>query len=266
MTSYIATVSARDLGEAARADHTSRAEVPRGIAPRMASAHEPWTIMSVETPIPNGYPHPYQPAESVERNIERAQPLSLNRTDDNPIAAERLSAPIMDSERAESAKPSKPSPVTGHGSAIPRVQPVIQPREFISAREPNASKPSALQHHTDRPVPVRPQDDRRIDDVRRLNPDRDTQRGAGAPSNIALPRHREVVTVVPRRSELRADQYQVRDVKPTGAGDPTVVVTIGRIDVRAVTTTQTTSHTARGENKSMMSLEDYLQQRVRGAR
>jgi hypothetical protein len=81
---------------------------------------------------------------------------------------------------------------------------------------------------------------------------------------LIIPQNREKLPISHRRGASETNLHHRREPDSSEPAEPAVVVTIGRIEVRAVTPPPTSRPSP--EKRSMMSLDDYLQQRVRGAR
>jgi hypothetical protein len=83
-------------------------------------------------------------------------------------------------------------------------------------------------------------------------------------SPLIVPQIHESVPLTSRYKNGDSHAGQQRESSTAQNSEPSIVVTIGRIEVRAVTTASQSR--SRPERQPLMSLDDYLNQRIRGVR
>jgi hypothetical protein len=270
MTTYLSSLVAREHGS-----------VTRSITPRRALAHEPWT--------PNVTRQPFRAnEESLDATNSEGAPDVERSVSHSPA---RGSAPVAARRQEERAPaPAEPSAETSLSVSpmLPRVierparhvtfiaksesavaspppnddsalLPVAAQRAVTSARE-RVRLPAAQPTDT-RPSPV----------VR--TPSRSPELVQPAPQRTAAAVH----AITPAETRVRQRSTEPRDVRvratpliePRRIEAPSqhaseIVVTIGRIDVRAIALPATPKHSRAGA--VMMTLDDYMRQRASGAR
>lgn len=261
MTGYLGAITRRQQGETATAISPRRIGLYEGqqVAPEFGSAEEregrvPFATAEIgdvgqpsemtPEPAPRRQPIPSDP----RRDPSRPRTSSANRPESEvssgPTA--RGDRPVVEShrepERAEHGRPrSRREPPR------PTTDPTIE--RAVDAPGPEASRAIAAKT----PPSAGPEDRREWSESE--------HEASGAASEVRIERPRLAVRA--QQALLRPIHEQRFRSEPAPAG-PDVVVTIGRIEVRAVAPHAPTPPDRGGPTR--MSLEDYLSQRVRGAR
>jgi len=263
MTSYLAAVATRELGTQS-VDGITGVPAVSAIAPRVASGYEPWSVSDGD------YSRTSNPRDEASRAIE-AMTVSTPDRKGGLVAASHetvfgahpnrsLSPPVRVAvvehdatvEHAHAARSERPSP---------QIERVIE----------RASKESLPAPRRDERRPVAAREESRADSEQRPNepPSIVERRTIIQPTSTQgiAPRAAMIVHVAAQRAELRREAPNIPAAAPSGTSEPAVIVTIGRIDVRAVNATPAArSAPVARDGRAMMSLDEYLQQRVRGAR
>ncbi|MEO8576217.1 MAG: hypothetical protein ABI556_05945 [Gemmatimonadales bacterium] len=281
MTSYLAAVAARELDASANGLRTvnaddgsssiSKREPLRGIAPRLASVHEPWAILPLDESTEVLRPRHRDTNETPE--MLNRDPMSAIDKTPHPTAhnsePKERGAQRPRVEEGTHSQPIEPVNTERVRVALPdriarRGDTLAAASDAASGLEPGTSSTTVISQVRDQSNRPALPDQRLTSDADRRSERRD--RGESAlPATIVFPRVRDNAIVAPTRGDTRDNGTPAREIAADSTAEPTVIVTIGRIEMRAVST-QPTPRPPRIETRSMMSLEDYLEQRVKGVR
>jgi hypothetical protein len=275
VTMFLGSLLERALGES------------RGITPRRSSRFEP-DAEPMEPPVLESY----EAAPAPQRGIAIAQPespdpavrselverLVIERTAEKPEAAAPLLRPAEIAIERPAAAPSRGFTVERE----PKPEPHVHTREATpaSALQPvriSAVPPMPIERHTE--TIVRETAETRIEsrtierrleslgreiehtkEVRTLVPAPAEQRRADVPDrrSAAAPRTGAVPAESARRTTLRPVTTEAR--VPVNAA-PAVQVTIGRVEIRAITPPAASQKN--GPREPRLNLEEYLSKRER---
>ena len=263
MTSYLATLAARELGT----DRPTRSPAadghPDAVVPRHIGRFEPWTTPAPEfadrDALPEELAHEDPLARPVGRNADDLRAVSKRRGAHDPVEPVRHALSPMnttpETDELASREPLAAAPSAPvvrrdvHGARQPSVTP--QERDLAVTRAHRDEAPTTRRETPPRdpgPRPVR------------------AERVAVPVTSVVAPVLRAAVPVDGTTRRPDARQVVTRERAATTAHDasPSVVVTIGRIEVRAVPA-PAVPRAPRGAAPTM-SLDDYLQERSRGLR
>lgn len=178
--------------------------------------------------------------ETAENNASLSPPTPND-------ADKRAVAPESESDLARNGQPRQPRAAGPLRAAVAEARDQVVVRAVLR-REAAAGEPEAASHTA--------------------SAGQGDQRKGGAVAArsgpLIIPQNREKLPISHRRGASETKLHQRLAPDSSEPAEPAVVVTIGRIEVRAVTPPPTARPSP--EKRSMMSLDDYLQQRARGAR
>jgi hypothetical protein len=265
MTGYLAALAAREFG-AVSANHPAGVEGFRSsVMPRRVVAYEPWAMPAV-TEVETAARHPREAPEGATevRDARRAALARRGATAPDAPAAIQPAAPgapraprevaladampLLAVSRENDATPTRTT-VSAFSSGTAPAQPVAAP-----APRARSDAPAAESRRTS------------VEPARPPTQDGDARSTPGGPVAPVTPARRMPVPVVvtPRRADARVEApARLRGAEPNEAPPP-VMVTIGRIEVRAVPAPAVARPVRAAP--STMSLEDYLHERSRGLR
>jgi hypothetical protein len=237
-----------------------------------------------ETSGPTGLDDPALDGELGEISLERiAQSPAASSRQDEPASS--TPAPHGSAEMPAQAAPLLPQPGPPPQTSIPVSAPIMRQADERrtsvgreTAREPDVVRPLA-------PSPASPREStRHVSDVQELRPANllpgpPATRERVVMGQEARPSERRVESVersvvappVVRHAAATATSFAAPRIAhplvgPVPDTRPSVTVTIGRVDVRAVVAPQSSAQTPRPANRpAAPSLEDYLRDRTRGA-
>ena len=274
MIGYLAAIESRDLlsstGAGGAETQPRRAAHRTPIMPRLPSEYESWRF----------------PASVEQAETENAQTHE---------AEERLTLPTIDApgirasaERRVEGRPSAKSPESHveNGVSSTRVidsrlrngresSPIMAqsaPRNVESPTAEQLRDPTEKGRHEAvvvHPVSQTPAGIVKTSTESTARSDHSRARRADAIAPVSqppliIPKIRESGAVASPQRKIELSARQERGNATAQESEPSVVVTIGRIEVRAVTSPSQARPTA--ERQPMMSLDDYLKQRMRGVR
>ena len=269
MTGYLASIvgretAARGVGERHGEARPAASRGPGAIVPRVASTYEPWMIAAADDA-------PREPT------LDAPTPISPSDVATEEGAASRPSATSPAPMQPEAAPPP---PVIEASPIAPRVVPGMEPaRDAARAEGPSVERIVEHERHERHASASRAEEGRAVMEqgtvVQRVVPaERDAPHRAPRAEtqrtvepNTVVPRTAVTVQATVHRAEQRRAEAGTRADAAPEREPPAVVVTIGRIDVRAVTTPPPSSAAASPRHaRAMLSLEEYLQQRAQGNR
>ncbi|MEO7361003.1 MAG: hypothetical protein ABI120_11780 [Gemmatimonadaceae bacterium] len=265
MTSYLAALSVRERVSAPEVSAHGLESPAVGIAPRRASAFEPWSIAaapSMKTEhrdvrdfrqeegdgMPGVAPHT---APTTARSATTKSRLPLNQPDEerasNDVPRGEAPAPIAKERAANTASPHVAHVHHRHREGLEHPAKPHAVNLAANARQINVRAASEQQRsqtsNSDTPKPIAGRMEER--------------------ARPALPIAKSL-TIAPLRIEPRAEpKAAARDAARKDA-PPSVVVTIGRIEIRAMPST--TARKSAPVAQPAMSLADYLRERAQGLR
>jgi len=263
VTSYLATLAAREL----RSDRPSRSPAPDGhpgaVLPRHIGRFEPWTTSTPESAdrdtLPQELADGDRLARSVGRDADDLRAVGELHGAHDPVERVRHALAPMNASPETDQLPSR-EPLTGAP-----LLPVV--RQDVPLTRPPTVTPQAVD-----PAVTRARGDEAPKTQRGTQPPDlgprpvRAERVAAPVTPAVAPVLRMAVPVdgTTRRPEARDIATRERAATTAPDASPSVVVTIGRIEVRAVPA-PAVPRPARAAAPTM-SLEDYLQERSRGLR
>jgi hypothetical protein len=263
VTSYLATIAARELGNDRPAGSPAPDGHPGAVLPRHVGRFEPWTTSAPESVDRDALPEELTdgdpPARPVGRDADDLRAVTKRRGARDPVEPVRHAlVPMNATPETDELAPWEPLAAAPPASVVRRDVGVARP-------------PSVTPHALDL-ARTRAHDDE-APKTRRETPLRDPEPRPVRAERVAVPVMPAVAPVLRAavpvdRATRRPDGPDVvaRERAAIAAHDasPSVVVTIGRIEVRAVPA-PAVPRPVRGAAPTM-SLDDYLQERSRGLR
>jgi len=271
MIGYLTAIDSRDLSsttpDSRSVSAPCHANPTTPIMPRLPSEYETWRLPGLELSAEEkGLPDEIEetvisPVETTAMRARHSRRVKLNPSPESQASQSESTAPLT---RAIDSMLK-----TGHESSSTTTRPARRNTEPPMER---MVSPASEPRHENVVVHAVPKPAADVAKKASESPPRTDNRlakgiertGAVSPSPVILPQIRESTPVTSSHRTVESHAHQQRESGTIEKSEPSIVVTIGRIEVRAVTSPSQSR--PRPERPPMMSLDDYLNQRVRGVR
>lgn len=272
MTGYLAAIGSRDLSPSVRdsePESQPHRTVPASpILPRLPSEYETWRIAAVDEAAAVEMSDEIEPpvtSQTVETRHTRAR--GDKRSEVNPSAESQKRQADTTASTEQKIDSRRQTPHESSSIATTQARSDTQ----SPAREPHTSRTSERRREN---VVVHAVSKEPVDlsmaagELTLPTASRRTQRtDATVPASshsLIIPQIRESAIAPLADSGFKGHARHSGEMNTAEKSEPSVVVTIGRIEVRAVT--RPSPPRSSPERQQLMSLDEYLKQRVRGLR